>query len=691
MEALLIDILTALRNLPDGRALDGRELTSIIRRHNKTQSSAQRPFAKKWLLPFYRQVERDDPARWRSWSVDQALERRLIQTLQMKPRRNASGVTTITVVTKPWICSNNCLYCPSDVTMPRSYLRDEPACQRAEQNYFDPYLQVCSRLATVTAMGHTIDKIELIILGGTWSDYPKPYQAWFVAELFRALNDADRDEQATSRRAVYAALGLSRDKAVIDQATAPIQAQLDQGRCNYNQAVRQLYQQAPLWSELARWQRSSASEVKDEHDRNQEARCKVVGLSVETRPDKIVAPDLVWLRSLGVTKVQIGIQTLDPLVLARNNRATTIESVAQAFALLRLFGFKVQAHAMLNLLGADPDGDLKAYRQLFSDQRFRPDEIKLYPCSLVQGTGLVKQWQAGAWQPYNDQQLLDLLVACVRVTPGFTRISRMVRDISAADIVVGNTKSNFREAVEAELRRGEPGEPSSQALSAETLACSESCELNSQASGDETHTPDQSAQSDLAVQADQPVAEMRFREIRTEAPSLGDLRLDVLAYDASVTQERFLQWVTPDQRLVGFLRLSWPQPGAWQSGDEAGAVTGVRATTAARPTATEAGADCPSTAIDQGLIGPTWPLGPEAAMIREVHVYGRAIALHQTGAGAQHLGLGRQLVEAACQLATDAGFARINVISAVGTRGYYRRLGFVDAGLYQSRSLTKGS
>ncbi len=577
----------------------------MIHRHNKLLPPGEKHFAKKQLLSFYHQTRLSDPVRWATWEVNPDLERRLTQTLQMKPRRNASGVTTITVVTKPWRCSNDCLYCPSDVTMPRSYLRDEPACQRAEQNYFDPYLQVRSRLATVRSMGHTIDKIELIVLGGTWSDYPTDYQAWFVKELFRALNDDEAaDNHAEARRQFYAQAGLTRDRTVVSALAQPTQDQVDQGTLSYNQAIINLYVKSELWNGIASHQVASIADVEAEHKRNENARCRVVGLSLETRPDKISAEHLTWLRRLGCTKVQIGIQSLNAEILQLNNRTTTIDSIRQGFDLLRVFGFKVHTHAMLNLLGSTPDADIKDYTHLVSDPHYRPDEVKLYPCSLVRGTKLCSHFDAGSWRPYSDDELLEVLTACVLATPEYTRISRMVRDISAQDIVTGNTKSNFRETVEAKL-----------------------------------------PQSDVTVK------EMRFREISTDATALGDLLLDSVAYETNATHEYFLQWVTPEHRIAGFLRLSLPRPEY---------VTKYLA---------------------------ELPIGPGEAMIRETHVYGRATALHQTGTGAQPLGLGRKLIEAACQVSSEQGYSAINVISSVGTRGYYRALGFKDAGLYQQMSL----
>jgi elongator complex protein 3 len=602
VELLLVDIINTLRGLGAGEALSTRELIAIIHRHNKTLPPGQKNFAKKWLLPFYHEVKDTDVKRWQAWGVDAELEGRLIRTLQMKPRRNASGVTTITVLTKPWRCTNDCLYCPSDVTMPRSYLRDEPACQRAEQNYFDPYLQVRSRLATVKAMGHTTDKIELIVLGGTWSDYPLDYQAWFVKELFRALND-DQGVAAVvvgRRRQFYDEAGLSRNRAVIDAWAQPTQALVDQGTVGYNRAIIDLYVRSPAWSSVAARQGADLADVEAEHRRNEDAACRVVGLCVETRPDKIDVEHLVWLRRLGCTKVQIGIQSLNSATLRLNNRTTTTNSIRQAFDLLRVCGFKVQAHAMVNLLGSTPSADIADYARLVGQSDFRPDEVKLYPCSLVRGTKLCARFDDGSWRPYSDAELMEVLTACVVATPAYTRISRMVRDICAGDIVVGNTQSNLREAVEAGLSESE-----------------------------------------------NPVEEMRFREISTQITGLDDLRLEAVAYETNATNERFLQWVTPGGQLAGFLRLSLPRPE--YVSEHSGSL----------------------------------PIGPREAMIREVHVYGRATALHQPGSSAQHLGLGRKLIETAAQIAKEEGYGGVNVISSIGTRQYYRRLGFRDAGLYQ--------
>lgn len=603
MDTILLDIIEEIRR---GTDVDHKVLARILHEHNQNRTRNEDHFAKKQLLPYYFALKSRSPEMVAAWGIDDATERALIAALRMKPRRTASGVATITVITKPWSCGSDCLYCPNDVRMPKSYLHDEPACQRAERNCFDPYLQVASRLRALHQMGHPIDKIELIVLGGTWTDYPTAYQTWFIAELFRALNDGvDAVEQAEERRAFYADAGVACDSIALAAFAHDAQQAVDRG-APFNAVVRSLYAEHAGWQRAAAMQRATIEELEALQRANERASSRVVGLVVETRPDAIDARTCTILRRFGCTKVQIGVQSLNPAVLAANNRRITPERIAEAFALLRLFGFKIHAHFMANLYGATPAADKRDYEAFVTDARFLPDEVKIYPCALVDGTGLVKHYEDGSWLPYSEDDLIDVLSHDTLATPPYMRISRMIRDISASDIMAGNKKTNLRQMVERRIEQ-----------------------------------TGRSAQ----------VSDIRYREINNRATDTGALTLHLVEYGTSVSTERFLQWVTPDNRIAGFLRLSLPKPGA--------------------------------VSAHEGLL-----VGEGEAMIREVHVYGAAARLHATSAGAQHLGLGRTLVETACSMARDAGYEAVNVISSVGTREYYRKLGFSDAGLYQKRTLS---
>lgn len=637
MEEILLQIAALLR---EGRQVDDAVVTKLV--HAASRGAAQPP-AKRQLLPFYLRTKQEDPVRWASWQITPDLERELLRAIRIKPRRTASGVATITVITKPWPCSGDCVFCPSDLRMPKSYLHDEPACARAEQNRFDPYLQVSSRLTALSQMGHATDKIELIVLGGTWTDYPEDYQVWFMSELFRALNDdAVADEAANpmlrrscgrggaeaamravpdgclprgvaARRARYRECFLAKDAEALAQRRAELQAVVDAGlgggRGSYNAAVKELYGAGSAWGRAMSWQSGSWEELERQQRVNERARHRVVGLVIETRPDAVTARSLRTIRRLGCTKVQMGVQSIDQRVLDMNERRIDVARMEEAFALCRLFGFKIHAHFMVNLLGSTPAADKADYLRFVGPGPFQPDEVKLYPCALIEGTRLVGRHKSGEREPYTEEELLDVLASDIVATPALCRVSRMIRDFSSKDIVAGNKKPNLRQMVERRL--------------------SETGQVR--------------------------VREIRYREIGSDAPDLAELELDVVSYTTPTSEERFLQWVTLEGKIAGFLRLSLP---------------------------------------DQRFVsecmkryGDDAPVGPREAMIREVHVYGVAARVGQEGVAAQHRGLGRALVARACELSREAGFERINVISAVGTREYYRSLGFADHGLYQQKAL----
>lgn len=589
METIIHDIAAELRA---GRRPDADWLAARLRRHNRAVRDMARHVGKLELLSFYRTARQRDDALWRSWSLTPEEDGQIQRILTLKPRRTASGVATVTVVTMPHPCSSACLYCPNDVRMPKSYLANEPACQRAERAFFDPYLQVRARLNLLESNGHVTDKIELIVLGGTWSDYSRAYQVWFITELFRALNDdaSAAERRMAERTAFYRSCGLLSDPGDLGEQTRALQEAVTAGTCTYNDAVARLYA-TDAWQCARTIQTASLAELESAQRANESARSRMVGLCVETRPDLVDDERATFMRRLGCTKMQIGIQSLDQRILDACGRKTSVEQIAGTFACLRRFGFKILVHMMANLVGATPESDKREYRMLVEDPRFLPDEIKLYPCVLVESAALTRLHARGAWTPYTEDELIDVLAADVAATPSYVRISRMIRDISSGDILAGNRKTNLRQLVDA--RR--------QAL----------------------------------------VREIRAREIATDEVDAAKLHLEHVPYSTSIGEERFLQWVTDNGSIAGFLRLSLPQ-------------------------------------------------GARIAMIREVHVYGRVAGIGDAEEGAaQHMGLGRALVEEACTWAEKAGCDAIRVISSVGTRAYYRMLGFVDEDLYQIRTLSR--
>jgi len=455
--------------------------------------------------------------------------------LQMKPTRSQAGVTVVTVLTKPYPCPGECIFCPTDVRMPKSYLHDEPGAQRAERHGFDPFAQTTARLRALEQIGHPTEKIELLILGGTWSSYRRDYQEWFVKRCLDAINDVEAE---------------SLEEAQYLNATGT--------------------------------------------RRN-------VGLVVETRQDRVTVEELRWLRRLGVTKVQVGIQSLDDRILDLNHRGHDVQATRDAFRLLRLAGFKIHGHWMANLLGATPQSDVEDYGRLWSDPAIRPDELKLYPCMLVENAELYEYWLRGEYRPYTEEEVRDVLVECMAQTPRWVRLNRVIRDFPTTNVVEGNKKANMRQIAQQELRK-----------------------------------------------QGRPLLDIRHREIRREQVRRQELTLRIDTYATDATTEHFLSFETAEERIAGFLRLSFPDPSIEQPFSD--------------------------------LAG--------HAMIREVHIYGPALDLGEESQGeAQHAGLGTELVNLAKQMARDAGYDRLAVISAIGTREYYAKLDFALDGLYMTAAL----
>ena len=614
MDELILDILKQLRDSSQG-ALDTHQLEMLINSHNSgIDSSAhsterEKLIPKRAILPYFLQVKQNNDELWQSWNVTPELEERFIRSVRMKPRRTASGVATITVITRPHTCSSNCIYCPCDLRMPKSYLANEPACQRAELTFFDPYVQVSARLQALHQMGHSTDKVELIVLGGTWSDYPESYQYWFIKELFRALNEWPNAPQHIQEHLNwYTSFGLQNSEEALSSFVAEQQKAIFDDNTTYNQAFHKLYDASKphqsAWSQM----QSTYDELVEQQHVNETAAARVVGLVIETRPDTITPENLRMFRQLGCTKIQIGIQSTRQEILDVNKRQMPVAQIKRAFSLIRLYGFKIHSHLMVNLLGATPEADKQDFKTFVTDPGFLPDEIKLYPCALVSGT---QKYREGAWQPYAKDELVDVLVQDVLATPPYVRISRMIRDISATDILVGNKHTNLRQMVEQEL-----------------------------------------ATEDVASR----VQEIRFREINQQQVRAAELTLQDFTYTTAVSDEHFLQWVTADNKIAGFCRLSLPH---WDK--------------------LTAGA-CDVTANE--LL-----VQPGQAMIRELHVYGQALSLGSEGMSAQHQGLGQKLLAKASSIAAEAGYTSLNVISSIGTRAYYRAQGFTDAGLYQQKAL----
>ncbi len=322
---------------------------------------------------------------------DKAFEK----ALKSKKVRTLSGVAVVAVLTKSHPCRGKCLYCPTEKSMPKSYLSNEPAVMRAMSVKFDPYSQVQKRLRALEINGHDIDKIELIVMGGTFSDLPKKYQHNFIKECYRAANDYPRATKET---------------------------------------------EFPLGN--------SVSKLAKEQKRNEKAKHRIIGLTLETRPDTLDEKEIQFYRELGATRVEIGVQSIYDDVLKKNKRGHAAEQTKTATKLLKNAGFKVGYHMMPGLPGSAPGKDLEMFKEIFSNSDFQPDLVKIYPCVVTGNSALYDLWKKKKYKALTNAQAEKLISEIKKTVPPYVRISRLIRDIPATSIIAGPNISNLRQIIQ---------------------------------------------------------------------------------------------------------------------------------------------------------------------------------------------------------------------------------------------------
>ncbi len=362
--------------------------------------------------------------------------------------RTQSGVAVVAVLAKSYPCPGKCLYCPTEKNMPKSYLSNEPAVMRAIASKFDPYLQVWNRLRSLELNGHKTDKIELIVMGGTFSHLLKNYQAWFIKECFRACNEYPK---------VYK----------VRKFIKPIKK---------------------LNNLLLREQR-----------KNEKAKRRIVGITLETRPDYIDEKEILNFRRLGCTRVELGVQNILDDVLKLNRRGHGVVEIIRATKLLKDAGFKINYHIMPGLPGSNLKKDYEMFKELFSNPDFQPDMLKIYPTVVVKNSALYNFWKKGRYNPLNDKPFEKFILQVKNeIIPPYARISRLVRDIPATSIVAGPALSNLRQMIAKKSK----------------------CQC------------------------------IRCREVGADYKINEKIVLDRINYEASDGKEIFLQYVSPDKRKL---------------------------------------------------------------------------------------------------------------------------------------------
>jgi elongator complex protein 3 len=371
--------------------------------------------------------------------------------------RTQSGVAVVAVLTKPSSCPGKCIFCPTEKNMPKSYLSNEPAVMRAIMHKFDPYNQVQNRIMALELNGHSTEKIELIVMGGTFSYFPKTYQKKFITECFRAANEYGKSYKV---------------------------------------------------HKVIKFVKSPDKYLKIEQKKNETAKHRIVGLTLETRPDFIDEKEILNFRQLGCTRVELGVQSIFDDVLTKNNRGHLVAQTIIATKLLKEAGFKINYHIMPGLLGSTVQKDFKMFKELFTNSDFQPDMLKIYPTVVTKNSELYSIWKNDGYKPLTNQQFEKLIVRIKNeaIAP-YVRIQRLIRDVPLSSIEAGPTVSNLRQVIEKKT------------------ACP--C--------------------------------IRCREIKGEYKLQGKIILDRINYDASDGKEIFLQFVSPDtKKLYSLLRLRIP-------------------------------------------------------------------------------------------------------------------------------------
>lgn len=482
----------------------------------------------------------------------------LEKILRKRSIRTLSGIAPVAVLTKPYPCPGNCAYCPREsVDVPVSYLSNEPAVMRAIRCAYDPYVQVALRLKALERNGHDPKKIEIIVIGGTWSYLPKKYKYWYILNCFKAANDFSKIR-----------------KGIKDSENKEVYFFENKLKAVYKKNLSLKY----LKDELNKQQKI-----------NEGADYKIIGLTLETRPDYINEKELEEMRELGCTRVEIGVQALDDKILEKNLRGHGIKETIAATKSLKDFGFKVTYHIMPALPGSTPKRDLEMYLELFSNEDYQPDQIKFYPTVVTEGSLLYNWYREGKYIPYDDKTLQDLIIACKKETPKYVRIIRLIRDIPGDSIVAGNKITNLR-----------------QVLKDRDVKCN--C--------------------------------IRCREVKDG--QIDKYKLNRQEYKSSKAKEIFISIDSLDDKtLYGFCRLR----------------------------------------LDNNN-------DKRQVIVRELHVYGELTPVGSFKAKkTQHLGLGKSLLKEAEELAKKNNFKDIYVISGVGARNYYRKLGYRLKDTYMYKKL----
>jgi len=499
--------------------------------------------------------------------------------ISTKPSRTISGVTPVAIMTKPIPCPHGkCTFCPGGLNspfgdVPQSYTGNEPATMRGIRNNYDSYLQIFNRLEQYVLLGQTFDKVEVIVMGGTFPSFPKDYQEEFIKYCFKAMNDFSKLFFKKNGDFDYIKF-----KEFYELPTQDFE--------NKDRTKR-------IQEKLLKIKGKTTLEK--EQKKNETAKVRCIALCIETKPDWGLLDHGNEMLKLGCTRIELGIQSVYEDVIKHVHRGHTIKDTKDSIRILKDLGFKLSSHYMPGLPRTDKKRDLEGMKELFSNPEYRPDMLKLYPTMVSKGTALYADYLNKKFKPLNAKEAAKLIVEFKKYVPRYCRIQRIQRDVPTKQWEAGVELTNFRQYLFENYE----------------VKCN--C--------------------------------IRCREPRGKNVSWDKVEIKIEEYPASKGKEFFISAEDiKNDILVGFIRMRFPSENLRKE------------------------------------------ITKNSAIIRELHVYGTATAIGEEGL-VQHKGIGKRLLKEAEKVAKKENKNKMVIISGIGVREYYYKLGYKKEGPYVSKKL----
>lgn len=516
------------------------------------------------------------------FTVEKDQELFLRKFLQTKPVRTLSGVAVAALMTAPIACRHGkCTYCPGGPQSvfgdtPQSYTGHEPSTMRAMRHNYDSYSIMFNRLMQYVLLGHNPDKVDVIIMGGTFPSFSKVYQENFIKYTFKAMND-------------FSFMFYDKGDFLFDKFREFFELPHKAGEKDITLRIK----------EKIDLQRGECTLI-DEQKKNETSKIRCIGLTIETKPDWALLEHGNEMLRLGATRIELGVQTVYDDVLKLVNRGHDLQTTIKSIRILKDLGFKLNFHMMPGLPSVTKEKDIDSLNELFLNPDFRPDMIKIYPTLVSKGTPLYDEFLSGSFRPLSADDAAEIITEFKKNIPRYCRIMRVQRDIPTYMVESGALRTNLRQYVTKLMEK-----------KGYICKCIRCREVGQRYSNEKI----------LPTKVD----------------------ITVTEYSASGGKEFFIAAEDTGQDiLIGFCRLRFPSQSLREE------------------------------------------ITKDSAIIRELHVYGQAEEIGKIGF-IQHKGIGKQLMEKAQEIAIESGKNKMIVISGIGVREYYRKLGYVNDGPYVSK------